>query len=78
MIEKLNKQILAKGPPGLITRKSRDTLWKFGIRGDPPVIYFSRGDPPRHRKDGFRQIIWFLTLSKIAGYNRRKGKGMPF
>jgi hypothetical protein len=78
MIEKLKKQILAKGPPGLNTRKSRDTQWKFGVRGDPPVIYFSRGDPPNHRKDGSGLIIWFLTLSKIAGYNRRKGKGMPF
>jgi hypothetical protein len=38
MEEKQIEQNLAKGPPGCVVRKSRDSLWMFGVRGDPQGV----------------------------------------
>ena len=35
---KQQQQNLANGPPGLFTRRSRDSLWNRRVRGDPPLI----------------------------------------
>ena len=37
MIKKQKQEVLAKGPPGLLIRKSRDSLGNFRVRSDPPI-----------------------------------------
>ena len=77
MIEKRNKKDLAKGPPGLMTRKSRDSLWNMGVRGDPPLFDCSRGDPPEQLKDRIEQFAELLIFSNITDINRPDGRNMP-